>query len=338
MPPLYISEQGTKIRIRNNCIHVEREDAARTETIYHAPIGTVSQVVLSGNVGLTTPAIAALLDRKIDVVFLDSHGHFRGRLQTESDPHVWIRRGQYRAVENKDFCQNMVRCLVSAKIRNQKYLLMRSSSQLPSQIQEMAIKKIDDAELTLKTKSTVNAMRGVEGKAAAAYFSGYRQLFNSSWNFHKRIKNPSPDPVNAMLSYGYTLLSQLAVSALQTVGLDPYAGFLHEEAYNRPSLGLDLMEEFRPIIDEIVLNFCVCGEISPNDFKIDSDKGGCWMNSGARKMFIQRFENQMESRHVHPVTQNALSLRQCILEQARQIAFCCEKAPSISEYKAMEFA
>ena len=337
MPPLYITEQGTKVRIHNNCIRVERENGQDPELLYQAPIGTVSQLVLSGNIGLTTPAIGTLLTRQIDVVFLDSRGNFRGRLRTDSDPQVSTRRGQYRAIENKAFTKAIAQSMVSAKIGHQRLLLQRTNPDYRDAQVEFAIRTIIEEQASLGKKSTVNAIRGVEGTAAAAYFSGYRRFFDDAWAFRRRLKNPSPDPINAMLSFGYTLMTQLAVSAVQTVGLDAYAGFLHTESYNRPSLGLDLVEEFRPIVDEIVLELCRTGKICPEDFQSDAEKGGCWMSPDARKLYIQRFEERMNERFVHPLTGTALTLRQCMLEQARQIADCCEKAPDLPIYTAMEF-
>lgn len=336
MPPIYITEQNTKLRIRNNCVRVERDTAASAETLWQAPIGTVSQVVLSGNIGLTTPAIAAFLDRQIDVTFLDSHGNFRGRLLSEADPHATVRRRQYRALEIPEFVRSVVRSLIRGKIRNQKFLLQRADRDDPGMFLTSVIQKLTDAEHSLDTKTTVNAMRGVEGTAAAAYFSGFRTIVGMKWRFHRRLKNPSPDPVNAMLSFGYTLLSQLAVSAVQTVGLDAYAGFLHEEAYNRPSLGLDLVEEFRPVIDELVLSLCRTGAVSPENFEIDPGTRCCWMDAETKKVFIRAYEERMETRFVHPRTGTSLTLRQCMLEQARQIAGCCERVPKKPDYTAME--
>ena len=335
MPPIYITEQGAKIRIQNNRIHIERPSGDRSETLYQAPIGTVSQVVLSGNVGLTTPAIAAFLERQIDVVFLDSHGNFRGRLLSGADPHTSLRRAQLHASEDQGFVLNMARCLIRAKLKHQHTLLRRCGRDRHDPVLAGAVLELSKAESSLEDRLTLNALRGAEGSAAAAYFSGFRQLFGPEWCFHARRHHPSPDPVNAMLSYGYTLLTQAAVSAVRTAGLDPYIGFLHEEAWNRPSLALDLMEEFRPVVDGIVLRCCHTQMIRPADFEKDQDLS--LMSASARRTFISAFEERMSQRHLHPVTQTNLTLRQCLAEQARQIAFCCENAPMLPEYKAMGF-
>ena len=316
---------------------MERESGQNPEVLYQAPIGTVSQLVLSGNVGITTPAIGTFLSRQIDVVFLDSHGNFRGRLQTNSDPHISIRRGQYRAAENPSFVKAIVRCFVNAKIRHQRLFLQRINRDFKDAQVDASIQRISEELESLEKKSTVNMMRGVEGTAAAAYFRGYRVFYDPACFFSGRQKNPSPDPVNAMLSFGYTLLTQLAVSAVQTVGLDAYAGFLHTDIYNRPSLGLDLVEEFRPIVDGIVLDLCRSGKITPADFQFGSETEDCRMNTDTRKLYIRHFEERMNERFVHPRTGTSLTLRQCMLEQARLIAECCENAPDIPVFTAMEF-
>ena len=337
MPPIYITEQNTKIRIRNNCIHVERETGQDPEMLYQAPISTVSQLVLSGNIGLTTSAIGTFLSRQIDVVFLDSHGNFRSRLLSEANPHTVLRRAQFHAAEDKKFPVNLARCLIRAKLKHQHTILQRQNRTVQDPEIAAAVLEIAAIEKGLEGKFTLPALRGAEGNAAAVYFSGFRKLFAPEWNFRHRRQHPSTDPVNGMLSYGYTLLSQAASAAVQIVGLDPYVGFLHEDAYNRPSLALDLMEEFRPVVDGLVLWCCHSGLITPADFERDLEGHQCLINASARKLLIKTFEERMENRHIHPVTLTSLTLRQCMLEQARQIALCCENLTKTPEFKGMGF-
>ena len=335
MPPIYVTEQGAKLRVRNNCLLVEKEGENEPELLYRAPIGTVSQVVLLGNIGMTTPSIAEFLQREIDVVFLDHLGNYRGRLMSGADPHASLRRAQYAAAENESFAHSLRFSLIRAKLRHQRALLRRHDPN-DGTVSE-AIENIASAEIRLEKKKTADEQRGEEGIAAKAYFAGYRRFFAEEWGFRARLHHPSPDPVNAMLSFGYTLLAGIADSAVQTVGLDPFVGFLHREGYNRSSLGLDLMEEFRPVVDGVVLR-CVHEElITPADFSKEPGNAGCRMTNEARKTFLREFETRMQGRYTHPVTQTRLPMRQCILEQARQIAAACEKAPELPRFVCMGF-
>jgi CRISPR-associated protein Cas1 len=134
---------------------------------------------------------------------------------------------------------------------------------------------------------------------------------------HRRNRRPPAAPVNVLLSF-YTLLAQAAAGAVQSAGLDPYAGFLHEVAYNRPALALDLMEEFRPVVDGVVLWACRSGRVTPADFPRSARTPGCW--GRGRRRFIQAYEERMEGRFTHPIRGEKLAMRLCLLEQARQVA------------------
>ncbi|HQP46417.1 MAG TPA: CRISPR-associated endonuclease Cas1, partial [Flexilinea sp.] len=170
IPPIYIVEQGTKIRIHNRCVQIEKENDGAVQVLCRSPIGTVSQIVIFGNIGLTTPAIGLFLEENIDVVFLSVHGEFRGRLATGLSPHIALRKAQYHCLDEPEFVLDLSIQFVRAKLQHQKALLQRHNRDL---------------------------------------------------KFQHRKKRPSPDPINAILSFGYTLLAQSAISAVQVVGLDP---------------------------------------------------------------------------------------------------------------------
>ena len=320
IPPIYIVEQGTKIRIHNRCVQIEKENNGVVQILCRSPISTVSQIVIFGNIGLTTPAIGLFLEENIDVVFLSVHGEFRGRLATGLSPHITLRKAQYQCLDEPEFVLNLSIQFVRAKLQHQKALLQRHNRDLNSSIVREDIEMLNTIIASLENKINLNSLRGAEGKAASTYFEGFRQLFGSEWKFQHRKKRPSPDPINAILSFGYTLLAQSAISAVQVVGLDPFAGFLHSYAYNRASLGMDLMEEFRPIVDGVALWCCRGGQITPEDFCFDDPDSPCLMNDHAKKVLISAFENRMNSGYTHPLTKTKLSMRQCMIEQARQIA------------------
>lgn len=338
MQPIYILEQGAKVRARNQCIVIEKNVEDSSPETVQFPIGTVSQIVLFGNISVTTPAISLLLEKDVDVVFLSESGKFRGRLSSGCGAQVSLRKAQYRILDDADNMLKIGSKFIEAKLAHQKALLQRHNRELGSDTIVKSVQVIDDMLKRLALKENMNSLRGLEGKAAAAYFEGYRQLFTPEWKFERRVKRPSPDAINAMLSFGYTLLSQLAVSAVEVVGLDPYVGFLHSQSYNRHSLGLDIMEEFRPVVDGIVLWCCRGNQIAPTDFDESDDPDYPFLlNANARKIFIQAFETRMKSYFTHPVTRTRLSMKQCIIEQTRQLGRWLLALPEHFTFQTMGF-
>lgn len=316
MYPIYVLQQGAKLSIANKRVQVEQDGA----TLLAAPLGQVSEVVIFGNVGLTTPAIGTLLLEGKDVVFLSEDGRFKGRLVGELTPHVPLRRAQYRRMDEADFGLRLAQGIVAAKLSHQRTLLQRHNRELNDPEIVSAIERLGEAVKTVDRRTTIASLNGHEGAATAAYFSGLRRLFGPEWKFERRARRPPPDPVNVLLSLGYTLLSNTARGAVQAAGLDPYAGFLHEYVYNRPSLALDLLEEFRPVVDGIVLWACRGGQVTPDDFTPGPvDRPVVLSDQGLRR-FLKAYEQRMEQPYTHPIRQLQMPLRQCMLEQARQIA------------------
>lgn len=320
MPPIYVVQQNTKLRIQNRRLQVERDGEGKSEVILSVPLGQVDQVVLFGNVGLTTPAIDALLGQESEVIFLSEDGRYRGRLVGEITPHVPLRRAQYRSLENESFVLSMAQGFVAAKLAHQRALLARHNKDLGDGQIETLVAQIDVARESVAHKTNLGGLRGLEGSATAAYFMGFRRLFGAEWNFKDRNRRPPVDPVNVLLSFGYTLLAQAAGSAVQAVGLDPYAGFLHEVAYNRPALGLDLMEEFRPVVDGVVLWCCRGGQLNPANFSPGPAERPVMLDDAGRRIFLQAYEERMGQSFTHPLRGERLLLRQCLIEQAHQVA------------------
>lgn len=322
MPPLYVIQQGAKLRIDNRRLQVELDG----EVLDSIPLAHLSQVVLFGNISLTTPAMGALMDQGTEVVFLTQDGAYRGRLVGSLTPHVPLRRAQYSRLSEPTFVLAMAKGFVEAKLRHQRALLQRQNREQQASARRddpeiaAACEQISQAIEAVPRRTALSALLGLEGSTTAAYFRGLRRLFDPSWNFSARNRRPPRDPVNVLLSFGYTLLLQIASSAVQAVGLDPYAGFLHEVAYNRPALGLDLMEEFRPVVDGVVLWCCNSGQITLKDFVPGNAERPILLTDPGRRRFLQAFENRLDQRMIHPGRGQQFPLRQCLVEQARQIA------------------
>jgi len=320
MPPVYVVQQNSRIRIRNRRLQVENGEEDNAEVLTSIPLAQVDQVVLFGNISLTTPAINALLEKESDVVFLTSDGDFRGRLVGAVTPHVPLRRAQYEHTGNPEFVLQTAKGILNAKVSHQRTLLMRHMRDFPDPVIASAIDQLGNCLLSISRKNTLSSLLGLEGATTAGYFSGYRRFFSSEWNFNDRNRRPPADPVNVLLSFGYTLLAQIANGAIQTVGMDPFAGIYHQVAYNRPALALDLMEEFRPVVDGVVMWCCRSGQITPADFSPGPDEKPVILNQQGCRRFIAAFEERIDKPYTHPIAKQRLPIRQCVIEQARQLA------------------
>ncbi len=316
MPPLYVVQQNAKIRIENRRLTVELNE----QVVTSLPLGQVSQVVLFGNIGLTTPAIGALLAAEIEVVFLTEEGVYKGRLFGSLTPHVLLRRVQYQRTVEPAYILQTARGLVSAKLLHMHTLLVRHNREGHDAIVQAAAEQIKANLERVAQMSSLAELLGLEGISSRAYFGAYRRFFGPEWRFCDRNRRPPQDPINVLLSLGYTLLNQVTLGAVQTTGLDPYAGFLHDVAYNRPALALDLLEEFRPVIDGLILWCCHGGQITPADFSAGPPERPVVLGEAGLKRYIQAFEQRLERRFTHPQRGLQMPLRQCVLEQARQIA------------------
>jgi CRISPR-associated protein Cas1 len=242
-------------------------DAVRPEEL--------AQCVVMGNVSLTTPAVQALLRAGTDVVFLTRSGRFLGRLSNGLACHVELRRAQFRAFEDPQRALDLARRFVTGKIENQRRLLRRHQKRKPSDNVAVALGRLRRSLAAVEGAGDLDALRGVEGAAAAAYFGCLGALITAPGIvFERRLRRPPPDPVNVLLSFGYTLLGNLVHAAVETAGLDPYLGCLHAPRQGRPSLMLDLVEEFRPVmVDSAMLRAVNTRAVKPSDFVCLSDEG-----------------------------------------------------------------
>jgi CRISP-associated protein Cas1 len=331
MPPLYLTEQGARLEIDNRRAQVTKDG----QELASVPLIQVTEVVILGNVGITTPAIKTLLAQNIDVVFLTLDGAYCGRLVGPATPHVLLRRKQYLRQADTAFLLPMAQKFVLAKAEHMRALLQRHNRERQEPALAEATAAVSAALERAPRTTALSSLNGVEGAASAAYFGGLRRLLSPDWKFEKRLRRPPPDPINVLLSFGYTLLAHAAEGAVAAAGLDPYAGFLHAVDYNRPSLALDLMEEFRPLIDGVVLWACNGGQITPADFTPGPAERPVVMSDQARRRFIEAYERRLADNFTHPTLNQKLSIRQCLLAQARQVVEAIQSARP--EFKPMGF-
>ena len=319
MAALYVIEQGARISREDRRLVVTKDD----QVLQSVPLIKISQVLIFGNVAVTTPALTWLMSQGIDVVFCDQHGHYRGRVVGEVSGHSQLRRWQYRRVDDPAFVLQTARAIVAAKLGNTRALVMRYQREHPHAQLAAAATRLGEALKQCERVRTLNSLRGVEGAGAAAYFGAFRYLLRSEgFTFDGRNRQPPVDPVNVLLSFGYTLLVRYLESAVETVGLDPHLGCLHADAYNRPSLALDLAEEFRCIIVDSVTLRCLNSElIVPGNFSRQDDaERPVLLDDAGRRTFIRELENRLALTFKHPISGDQVTYRTCFELQAREMA------------------
>lgn len=310
MSALYVTEQGAVLRRTGERLLVTKED----ELLNDVPIIHVGQVVIVGNIQITTPAVALLLQKEVDVVFLSRYGKYRGRLTTTGSKFAELRHRQLHLLEDGQQVLDLARHLVVAKLTGQAALLKRLGGG------QAAIEGVERAIRQAQSAVSVETLRGHEGSGGAAYFGSLRTLIPSAWGFTKRVYRPPTDRVNALLSLGYTLLLKDTTAAVQLVGLDPYLGVFHALDYGRPSLCLDLMEPFRPVVDDLVLGVVSGGGVSWEEFEKRKKDGAMLLTNEACKRYLQAYEEWLARRVAYPGRDEQTTIRRCLEVQARRWA------------------
>jgi len=314
---MYVTEQGARIEKEYRRILVTKDD----EVLMRVPLARVSHVVLVGRVGVTTPALHALLRAGVGLSLINRTGQLRGRLTPPTGKNIPRRHAQYSRGQDADFCLSIGRAIVGGKLRNQRTLARRICRSRP-EIDEGPIEQISAAIKATGEAADLAKVRGQEGHGARAYFQILRQAIQEKgeWGFERRARRPPPDPANALLSLGYSLLTQNVITAAEIVGLDPYDGLFHADKHGRPALALDLEEEFRSIIvDSVVLTLINKRLLTPDDF-CPGPKGGVRLKPEALKTFFRQYGRRIHTRVVHPRLEHRLTYQQCFEVQARLLA------------------
>ena len=261
---LYLTEQGLKVTKQSARLELWLSD----NRVCEIRLAELDQVVVFGRIKFSPAVLQTLLTKEIEIHFLTLSGRYLGRLSSPKGKNVELRLEQYRHFEDPKSRLELAKSFVLGKIASQRYFLRRQNKRLKDPRLEEAILKLRKKIQEAKNAKDIEALRGIEGQAAAFYFDVFGRLFKvKGLEFRGRIRRPPTDPINALLSLGYTLLFSQMYGMAETSGLDPYVGFLHAPEYGRPSLVLDLMEEWRPIIvDTLVVRLFNWGTINPQDF------------------------------------------------------------------------
>ncbi len=310
-------QDGTKIGVRGTTLTATGQSGKKVKEV---PLAGVESLSLLGNVQISIQALHVLADRGIPIAFLSSSGRLVAMVDPLDSTSAATRRAQVRRFDEVDRCLELSRALVAAKIANQRTLLMRNySGGLPPHVaQELAAQ----AEAAAKAES-IESVRGHEGQAAALYFEHFAGMFKTEeaaeFETHGRRRRPPPDPINAALSFAYSMLTHECTAALRTAGLEPSIGAFHVSRPGRPALSLDLMEPFRPLVsDSVVVTAFNRGELKSGHFVRTT--AGCMFTDDGRKAFFSVYGRRMADEVTHPVFGYRLSYRRMIILHARMIA------------------
>jgi CRISPR-associated endonuclease Cas1/group II intron reverse transcriptase/maturase len=317
---LYLSEQGSYLSYSQKRLMVKKGE----EVIMELPAIKIQQVIVFGQCGITTPALDFCLKASIPISFLSVHGAYYGRLTPPAAKQVTLHQQQFQKIQDTSFALNIAKSFVDGKIHNQRVLLQRRHWRQNDTELESAINFLAEMQKKAQNATTLDELRGYEGTSSAEYFRVFGLLLDDSFSFEKRIKHPPTDPVNALLSFGYTLLFQNIYSLVEAHGLHPYCGHLHALRDGHPALISDLIEEFRaPVVDSLVVYLINSHIIKPEHFEKNQEaQKPCLLTSEGRKTFVAQFETKMLSTWTHPHTNYTVDYRRLIALQITELAQC----------------
>jgi CRISPR-associated protein Cas1 len=307
--PFYVVEQGAQVGKSADRITI----SVKGQKLAEGRFADISHLCLFGSIILTAQAISELTDREIPVCHFSQNGWFRGMTMGMVHKNVELRIRQYAAAADPTKAVTIARQFVKGKIRNQRTMLRRNGGEVDAILDEL-----NQSADRAGRAADIPELMGIEGMAAKRYFAGFPTMLKaeSGFQFEDRNRRPPKDPVNAMLSFAYALLTKECTIAAQAAGFDPMLGFLHTPRYGRPSLGLDLCEEFRPLLaDSIVITLANTGEIKPEHFVMRAL--GCALTPVGRRTLLAAWERRLEAEIIHPVFGYPVTYRRALLMQAR---------------------
>ena len=322
--PLYVQANNVRLAKKGETITITEEDGPTTT----ARLIDVSQVVLMGNARMTTPCLHELMRREIPVTWHSYGGWFLGHTVGLGHKNVELREAQYRASFTPAVSLTVARSLVAAKVRNSR-TMMRRNWRGEEQKRELVLNTLRRLADRTRHARDADTLLGLEGEAASVYFRAFAGLLRApaadnadsttalpAFRFDRRNRRPPTDPVNALLSFAYAMLTRTFTVTLSAIGFDVHRGFYHRPRYGRPALALDLMEPFRPIVaDSVVLQAINNGEVKPDDFLHGG--AGTALKPGGRKRFIAAFERRLVQETTHPIFGYRLTMRRLIEVQGR---------------------
>lgn len=322
--PLYLNSQGLRVGKSGFVLKLQDKDTL----VQEVRINDICQLNLFGNIQLSTQAVQALCEQEVPIAYFSMGGWFYGVTQGLGVKNIYTRREQFRLADVPGFCLRLARALVAGKIRNQRTMLQRNHVEPPLSALNFLKNMQQDAEQA----SALDELLGIEGNAARVYFQHFAGMIKLdeagaasraapefNFDFNHRNRRPPRDPVNALLSLAYSVLSKDLTIVCHAVGFDPFLGFYHQPRFGRAALALDLMEPFRPLIaDSAVLSAINTRMVTARDFVQAGDSVA--LKPEGRKAFFRAYEQRMDTLVTHPVFGYRVNYRRVLEVQARLLA------------------
>lgn len=314
-----LQKEGVRVGVRGQSIRITDKEG---EVVRDFPLANVESLAVLGGVQVSTQALCVFADHEVPVAFMSSAGRLVAMMDPMGPTSAAVRAAQVRILDRPDKALELARAVIVAKIANQRTLLMRNHVSLPSRVSA----DLQDAVTAAERALTMDELRGHEGNAAAIYFANFAGLFKqgvseiaAKFTAHGRQRRPPPDPINAVLSFGYSMLANECTAACRLASLEPTLGALHSTRPGRPALALDLMEPFRPLIaDSVAVSAFNRGELAEGHF-LDTSVG-CTLTDYGRKGFFSAHGRRMDTEVKHPVFEYRLSYRRMLMLHARLVA------------------
>jgi len=308
---LFVTTQGAYLAKEGETILVKNEG----EKLLQVPIHTICGIVCFGQVSISPFLMGFCAENDVSISHLTEYGRFLARVQGPTSGNVLLRREQYRRADDPDVSARVARSVILGKLANCRTVLMRSLRDNPERngIEDiqLIVNRIGYNLERIQTQLPLNTLRGIEGESALLYFSVFDNLITAQKNdfsFHDRNRRPPLDKVNCLLSFLYTILMHDVRSALESVGIDPYVGYLHRDRPGRPGLALDLMEEFRPFIaDRLALSLINLKQVQKKGFK-QSESGAVLMDDETRKVVLTAYQKRKQEEIIHPFLGEKVSI------------------------------
>lgn len=321
MSTLYVTDQGAYLSIQNHQFQVYYQQELRIKV----PASRVSHIILFGCCNVSHGAVSCALHQRIPILYLSQRGRYFGRMQHDGRAKVEYLTKQVSCSMNPEFVRLQAEAIVRAKLHNSRILLMRlnrrksSSKDAGKKSVLQAVEMLEMLMESLQLAESMDALRGYEGKAATVYFQALGSLFSGPFVFEVRTKRPPTDPINSLLSLGYTLLSQNVSSFVEAVGLHTHFGNLHVPRDNHPALVSDLMEEFRAQVVDSLVTYLINSQIFiADDFTPPDERGGVFLQPHALKKFLKHWDEKLLSEVTHPHTGYKVAYRRCLELQVRE--------------------
>ena len=316
---LFVTTQGSYLSKEGETVAVK----IKKEIKLRLPIHTLSGIVCFGNVSMSPFLMGFCAEKDVSVSFLTEYGRFLARIKGPVSGNVLVRREQYRRADKEETSSQIAAAILSAKISNCRKVLQRflrdhgdKSNDAPM---KQTVKRLERSIKNVSGTLPLNRIRGMEGDAAANYFSVFDQLITvqkEDFSFNGRNRRPPLDEVNCLLSFLYTLLMHDVRSALECVGLDPAVGFLHRDRPGRSGLALDMMEEFRPVIaDRLTLTLINLCQVNKNDF-FKKNSTAVYMTEEGRKKVLVAYQKRKQDEIYHPFIEEKILFGQLFYIQA----------------------